>query len=120
VKFQLATIGTAVLFVLAALGAGDHRDAALIGATIAGATGVVSILAMARAARTPRTATRNALAVMAVLFLVRLVLVGLGTVSVGRAGAIAFVVFFFVPYFAFTVFEGAFLHSLRSSPGTPA
>jgi hypothetical protein len=120
VKFQLATIATAALFVLAAFAAGEHRDAALIGAAIAGATGVVSILAMARVARTPRTATKNALAVVAVLFLVRLLLVGLGTVSVGRAGAVAFVVYFFVPYFAFTVFEGAFLHSLRSSPGTPA
>jgi hypothetical protein len=120
VKFQLATIATALLFVLAALCAGEHRDAALIGATATGITGVISILAMARAARTPRHATRNALAVVVVLFLVRIVLVALGTVQVGRAGAIAFIIYFFVPYFAFTVFEGAFLHSLRSSPGTPA
>jgi uncharacterized Tic20 family protein len=53
------------------------------------------------------------LAVMALLFLVRLVLVGVGTVLVGRNGAIAYVVSFFVPYFAFTAFEGAYLHSLR-------
>lgn len=112
-KFQVATLAAAVLFVLAAYQAGEHRDAALTGATIAGATAVVSIYAMGRAARDPRTATRTMLAVMAVLFLVRLVLVGVGTVLIGHAGAIAFVVSFFVPYFAFTAFEGAFLHSLR-------
>jgi hypothetical protein len=32
---------------------------------------------------------------------------------VGRAGAVPFVIAFFVPYFAFTAFEGVFLHSLR-------
>lgn len=119
-KFQLATLATALLFVLAASGAGSSRAAALTGAVIAGATGVVSIFAMGLAARSAGNATRNALAVMTVLFLARLLLVGVGTVSVGRAGAIAFVVYFFVPYFAFTVFEGAFLHSLRRSTGTPA
>lgn len=119
-KFQLATIATAVLFVLAALAAGDHRGAALTGAAIAGATGVVSIFAMGRVAGDPRSATQNALAVMAILFLVRLVLVGVGTVLVGRAGAVPFVIYFFVPYFAFTIFEGAFLHSTRHSSGTPA
>jgi hypothetical protein len=40
-------------------------------------------------------------------------------VLVGRSGAVAYVVAFFVPYFAFTAFEGAFLHSLRRS-GSPA
>jgi len=113
VKFQVATLSAAVLFVLAAFFAGEHQAAALTGATIAGATALVSIYAMGRAARTPRSATQTMLAIMAVLFLVRLVLVGVGTVLVGRSGAIAFVVSFFVPYFAFTAFEGAFLHSLR-------
>lgn len=112
-KFQVATFAAALLFVLAAAMAGEHRGAALTGATIAGASAVVSIYAMGRAARHPGTATRTMLAIMAVLFLVRLVLVGVGTVLVGRGGAVAYVVAFFVPYFAFTAFEGAFLHSLR-------
>jgi hypothetical protein len=112
VKFQLATAAAALLFVLAASLAGEQRGAALLGATIAGATGLISVYGMGRAARS-RSATRGVLAVMAVLFLVRLVLVGLGTVLVGRAGAVAFVIAFFVPYFAFTAFEGAYLHSLR-------
>ena len=111
-KFQIATISTAVLFVLAAALSGEHRGPALAGAAIAGLTAVVSILAMGRATRSS-LGTKGALAVMAVLFLVRLVLVGVGTVLVGRAGAVPFVIAFFVPYFAFTAFEGAFLHSLR-------
>jgi hypothetical protein len=113
VKYQVATFVVALLFVLAASLAGEHRAAALTGATIASATALVSIYAMGRAARDPRAATRTMLAVVAVLFLVRLVLVGVGTVLVGHAGAVAFVIAFFVPYFAFTAFEGAFLHSLR-------
>lgn len=112
-KFQVATLAAALLFVLAAASAGEQRSAALTGATIAGVTALVSIYAMGRAAKHPRSATKTMLAVMAVLFLVRLVLVGVGTVLIGHAGAIAFVVSFFVPYFAFTAFEGAYLHSLR-------
>jgi hypothetical protein len=121
VKFQLATLAAALLFVLAALLAGEHRAAAVTGAAIASATAVVSIFAMGRAARATRNATQGALAVMAALFLVRLVLVGVGTVLVARAGldAVAYVIAFFVPYFAFTALEGAFLHSLRRM-GTPA
>ena len=111
-KFQIATIASAVLFVLAAYLAGEHRGPALTGAGIAGATAVVSIFAMGWATRSA-WGTKGALAVMAMLFLVRLVLVGVGTVLVGRAGAVPFVIAFFVPYFAFTAFEGVFLHSLR-------
>ena len=111
-KHQIATIACAAAFVLAASLAGGHRGPALLGAASAGATAVVSIFAMGWATRSA-WGTRGALAVMAVLFLVRLVLVGVGTVLVGRAGAVAFVIAFFVPYFAFTAFEGVFLHSLR-------
>lgn len=111
-KFQLATAAAAVLFVLAASMAGEQRDAALIGATTAGITGLVSIYAMGRAARSSNP-TRGTLVVMGVLFLARLALVGVGTVLVGRAGAVAYIVAFFVPYFAFTAFEGAYLHSIR-------
>jgi hypothetical protein len=113
VKFQVATLAAALLFVLAAAMAGEHRGAALAGATIASSTALVSIYAMGRASRHPGSATKTMLAVMAVLFLVRLVLVGVGTVLIGHAGAVAFVIAFFVPYFAFTAFEGAYLHSLR-------
>ena len=117
-KHQVATAAAAVAFVAAAWLVGEQRTAAVTGAAIAGATAVVSAFAMGRAARSPKNATRAALAVMAVLFLVRLLLVGVGTVLVGRAGAVAYVIAFFVPYFAFTAFEGAYLHSLRRL-GTP-
>ena len=112
-KHQVATALAAIAFVAAAFLVGEPRTAAVTGASIAGATAVVSVFAMGWAARSTRNATRAALAVMAVLFLVRLLLVGVGTVLVGRAGAVAYVIAFFVPYFAFTAFEGAYLHSLR-------
>jgi hypothetical protein len=120
VKFQIATAAAALLFIVAAWSVGaPQRTAALTGASIAGSTALVSIFALGRAARSKKNATLAALAVVVVLFLVRLVLVGVGTVLVGKSGAAAYVVAFFVPYFAFTAFEGAFLHSLRRS-GTPA
>jgi hypothetical protein len=119
-KFQIVTVVTAALFVAAASFAGEHRGAAVTGAAIAGATAVASILAMARVTRgAPKNATKNALAVMVIFFLVRLLLVAVGTVRSGRAGAIAFVVAFFVPYFAFTAVEGLYLHSIRRT-GTTA
>jgi hypothetical protein len=121
VKFQIATLAAAVLFVVAAYLAGDHRAAALTGASIAGSTAVISIFAMGRAVRSTRKPTQAALAVVVGLFLLRLVLVGVGTVLVARAGlnAVAFVVAFFVPHFAFSALEGAFVHSM-SRMGSPA
>ena len=119
-KHQVATALAALLFVLAArLLAGDQSAAAVLGASIAGSTALLSIVALGRAARSARNSTQSALLVVVALFLVRLVLVGVGTVFVGKAGAVAYVVSFFIPYFAFTAFEGAYLHSLRRS-GTPA
>ena len=101
-KFQIATAAAALLFIVAAWAVAEpQRTAALTGASIAGSTALVSIVALGRAARSKRNATLAALAVVVVLFLVRLVLVGVGTVLVGKSGATAF------------------LHSLRRS-GTPA
>jgi hypothetical protein len=56
---------------------------------------------------------------MTVAFLVRIVLVALGTVLVIRAGEsiVAFVAAFFVPYFVFAAVEGAFVHSLNRGTG---
>ena len=119
-RHKLATAAAALLFVLAAqLLAGDQRAAAVLGASIAGSTAIVSIMGLGWAVQSSRNATRAALTVVAVLFGVRAILVGIGTVLVGRSGAVAYVVAFFVPYFAFTAFEGAYLHSLRRS-GDPA
>jgi hypothetical protein len=116
VKHQIGTAAAALLFVSAAqVLAGDQRAAAVLGASIAGVTGLVSIIALGRAVHSTTNPTRAALVVMGALFLVRIVLVGIGTVLVGRAGAVAYVVSFFVPYFSLAAFEGAYVHSLRRS-----
>ncbi len=115
------TVAVASLAVLAALASGVHRRAALLGAATASFTAVVSLLAMERVARTGRKPVKGALAVVAAMFLVRIVLVSLATVLVVRAreSIVGFVVAFFVPYFAFSAIEGAFVHSLGRSQGPP-
>jgi uncharacterized YccA/Bax inhibitor family protein len=122
VKHQIATAAIAVAFVLAALAVGPHRRGALVGASISGLTAVGSILAMSRFARSGRKPVQRALAVMTVAFLVRILLVALGTVAVMHAGEsiVGFVVAFFVPYFVFAAVEGAFVHSLGREPGPTA
>jgi hypothetical protein len=59
---------------------------------------------------------------MTLAFLLRLLLVGLGTVAVARSGesVYAFVLAFFVPYFVFSAIEGAFVHSLSRGTGPTA
>jgi hypothetical protein len=77
---------------------------------------------MARFARRPERAMKGALLVMVVAFLVRIVLVAIGAAVVGRAGesVVAFIISFFVPYFAFSAIEIAYLHSMRQTPGPTA
>jgi hypothetical protein len=122
VKHQLLTAGLAALFIALALAAGAHRRAALVGASISSFTALASMLALGRTVRTTEKPLKPALVVMAVAFLVRILLVAIGTVVVARAGedVFAFVIAFFVPYFAFSAIEGAFLHSLRSHTGRAA
>jgi hypothetical protein len=119
VSYPIATAVAALVFVLAArLLGGDQQAAAVLGASIAGAPAIVSIFGLGWAVRT-RNPTQAALLVMGALFLVRIVLVGAGTLLVGRAGAVAYVIAFFVPYFALAAIEGVYVHSLRRS-GTTA
>jgi hypothetical protein len=105
--------------VAAALASGSHRRAALVGALSASLTALASMLAMGRLSRSASKPVQAALAVMAIAFLVRIVLVALGTALVVRSGenVVAFVVAFFVPYFAFAAVEGAYVHSLRGGTG---
>jgi hypothetical protein len=122
-KHPIVTAALAVLFVLAALAAGaSHRKGALIGATMSGVTALASILAMGRFARGGGKPVQRALAVMTVGFLVRIVLVALGTFAVVRSGEsiVAFVIAFFVPYFVFAAVEGAYVHSLSQGTGPTA
>jgi len=98
-----------------ALLAGEARLPALLGAAIATGTGLASLVAFGHFDRRAARPLQATLAVFAVVFLLRLVLVGAGVAVVARAGAsaIAFVVAFFVPYFVLSALEGAYLHSLR-------
>jgi hypothetical protein len=122
VKHVALTAALSVVFVGLALASGrTHRAGAAVGAAISAVTALTSILVMARVARSGAKPLQGALAVMTGAFLVRLVLLGVGTILVARAGAsiLGFVVAFFVPYFVFAAVEGAYVHSLRRS-GTAA
>lgn len=121
-KHQAAAAVLAAVVVGAALASGQYRRAAGLGAGISSLTALGSLFAMARAARRPERAMKGALLVMVVAFLARILLVGVGAAVVGSSGenVIAFIVAFFVPYFAFSAIEIAFLHSMRHTPGPTA
>jgi hypothetical protein len=118
VKWTLATAALALLFVGLAAVTGPHANGALIGAGIAGVSGLATMLAIGRVAGS-RKPMQAALAVMTLGFLVRLLLVALGTALVARSGesVFAFVIAFFVPFFVFAGLEAAHVHSLRHGTG---
>ena len=120
-KHQLLTALLAIAFVAAAALAGEYRRAALLGAGVSGAMGLLEIVLMGAFARRSAKPVQAAWIVFVAAFLVRLVLLGVATAIVGKAGwnVFAFVIAFFVPFFALSAIEWAFLHSLRST-GTPA
>lgn len=95
---------------------------ALLGAGIAAATAFASLAAFGLFGRSGRRPLQKALAIFAVMFLVRVVALALGVVAVARAGwsPLAFAVAFFVPYFAFAAVEGGFVHSLGRRSGKSA
>lgn len=99
--------------------AGSHRTGALIGAGISGATGLLSMRAMARFASRAEKPVHQALAVVAVGFLVRLVLVALGTILVVKTGQSVggFVVAFFLVYFLLAGIEGAYVQGIGKRTG---
>ena len=117
---QLTTLFAAIA-IGASLLAGAHRRGALVGSATSSLTGLASLLFMQRGARAKKP-MQAALAVMAAMFLLRILLVALGTVLVARAGEsiIAFVVAFFVPYFTFAAIEGSYLHGLSRGTGPTA
>jgi hypothetical protein len=122
VRYQAFAAGLAIVVIGAALASGSYRRAATVGAGISTLTALASLFAMARSARRPERAMKGALLVMVVAFLVRIVLVAIGAAVVGRAGesVVAFIISFFVPYFAFSAIEIAYLHSMRQTPGPTA
>lgn len=120
-RHLLITAVVALLAVAAALASGPYRRGALVGAGSASVSAVVSLLLMRRGARA-RKPLQAALLVMTVMFLARIVLVGLGTAVVARAGEsiVAFIVAFFVPFFIFAAIEGYYVHSLSRGTGSTA
>jgi hypothetical protein len=122
VKHQAAAAILAIVVIAGALASGQYRRAAALGAGISTLTALASLFAMARSSRSPQRAMKGALLVMVVTFLARIVLVAAGAAVVARGGenVIAFVIAFFVPYFAFSAIEIAFLHSIRHTPGPTA
>ena len=113
------TLALAAATLVVAYFSGQRRSA-LVGAGSASLAAVASLLFVQRTA-SARRPVHAAVAVMAVMFLVRILLVALGTALVVRAGesVIAFVLFFFVPYFVFAAIEGWYVASLNRGPGTP-
>lgn len=95
---------------------------ALLGVGVASLTGFASLAGFRLTARSTGKPLQKALAVFVVMFLLRVVLVALGLVAVHRAGEshVAFIVGFFVPYFAFVAIEGGYVHVLGRSPGRTA
>lgn len=120
-RHLLLSTALAIAAIGAALLSGPHRRGALVGAVSSSITALASLLFMQRGARA-RKPMQAALAVMAVMFLTRILVVALATVVVARGGdsVVAFIVAFFVPYFIFAAIEGAYLHALNRDTGTPA
>ncbi len=122
-KYQVIAAALAAVVIAVALASGQaYRRGAAVGAGISALTALASLFAMARSARRPERAMQGALLVMVLAFLARIVLVALGAAVVGRAGenVIAYIIAFFVPYFAFSAIEIAYLHSIRQTPGPTA
>jgi hypothetical protein len=123
VKSHLLTAAfVAAVSLGAALLAGDARRPALIGAGIASGTGLASLVAFGHWGKDAAKPVQSALLVFTAMFFARLVLVGLGAVQVVRAheSVVAFVIAFFVPYFAFTAIEGSYVSALGRGLGKPA
>jgi hypothetical protein len=120
-RHLVLTLAIAAAGLTAALVSGPHRRGALVGVASASLTAVASLFFMQRSARSAKP-MKGAMAVMAVMFLVRIVVVALGTVIIVRAGAgvFAFIIAFFVPYFTFAAIEGWYLHSLSRGTGPTA
>jgi hypothetical protein len=122
VKHQIWALAVVLAALGLALAAGPHRRGALVGAAISGAAGLLSIRAMGRIPSGGAGAARQALLVVTVGFLSRLVLVALGTVLVVRTGQSVpgFVTAFFVVYFILAGIEGAYVQHLGRRAGTSA
>lgn len=119
-RHLIATVLVAALAL--GLGSAAGHGAGLAGAAIASLTALASLAGFRLLSPSASKPLQRALLVFVVVFLLRLVLVALGLIHVSRAGesVVAFVVAFFVPYFAFAAIEGSYVHALGRSPGRTA
>lgn len=113
-RYQAWALAVVAAALAGALAVGPHRRGALIGAGLSGAAGLVSLRAMARTVGRGGKTMQQALLVMTLGFLLRIVLVALGTVLVVRTGESVpgFVTAFFVVYFILAGIEGAYVQHL--------
>jgi hypothetical protein len=118
----LLAVAVAAVALAAALLAGPASRPATLGAGISSVTALASLWAYGRYGRTSPRPVQQALLVFVVMFLVRMVLIAAALAVVVRGGqsVVAFVIAFFVPYFAFTAIEGSLLASLGRRMGKPA
>jgi len=118
----LAAAFVAALAMGLALLSGDARRPALIGSAIASGTALASLVGFGHFGKSATRPVQQALLVFTAMFFARLVLVGAGVAAVARAGesVVAFVIAFFVPYFAFTAIEGSYVSALGRRMGKPA
>jgi len=118
----LAAAFVAALALGLAFLSGDARRPALIGAAIASGTAITSLVAFGHFGASAVKPVQRALLVFTAMFFARLVLVGAGVAAVARTGesVVAFVIAFFVPYFAFTAIEGSYVSALGRRMGKPA
>jgi hypothetical protein len=121
-RHLLAALAVAALALGLAFLSGDARRPALIGAAIASATAIATLVAFDQFGRGGSRPLQRALAIFGVMFLARLLLVPAGLLAVTRASesVVAFVVAFFVPFFVFTAIEGSAVASLGRGEGKPA
>ncbi len=117
----MLTLVIAAASLAAALVSGPHRRAALVGSASSGLTAIASLVFMQRGARS-RKPLNAAMAVMVVMFLLRILVVALGTVLIvrGSESIFGFILAFFVPYFTFAAIEGSYLHGLSRGTGPTA
>jgi hypothetical protein len=122
VRHQLWALAVVLAAVAVSLLAGPHRRGALVGAAMAGAAGLLSMRAMGRTASRGARVAHQALLVMTIGFLGRIVLVALGTVLIVRTGESVpgFVAGFFVVYFILAGIEGAYVQRLGRRAGDSA
>ena len=116
-KHLVSATALAIASVSAALATGTYRSGALAGAATSSATALVSLFFMQQGVRRNLGRTRKvraALRVVGVTFVARILVVAAATFAVAQAGSnlMAFVLAFFVPYFAFAAIEGAYVYSL--------